>query len=289
MYQLFGFVARSFRFIARYFEELEKKYSTHAGRIKRASAKYDMLMRPDEPYYATQYLYWIRPLITELFPGKTATVLDLGCGQGRLSIPVSKFCKEVIGVDFTPKAIKMAKNYSSQHSCNNITFVLSDVLSYAKESSESSFDVVLLTEVTFILPSYKQVLSEILRILKPNGIAFISFRSQYFDILHSIRNKKWASAKMAITQREGRLWGGNTWFSWHTKEDINSLLTGIGYSQISCVGIGSCSGINGDPLEGIARPSLLNEWEQKELLDIELKLANSYADIGRYILAIARK
>lgn len=282
-------IAKGFRLIASYLEKPGRKYSTHAESVKRTSAKHDMLMHPDEPHYATQYLYWIKHLITDLFPGKTATVLDLGCGQGRLSIPVSEFCKEVIGVDFTPKSIEMAKYYSSQHDCSNIVFVLSDVLNYVKESSGSSFDVVLLIEVTIFLPSYKQVLTEILRILKPNGVAFISFRSQYFNILHSIRNKKWASAKMAIAQREGYLWEGNSWFSWHTKEDITSLLTGIGYNQISCVGIGSCSGIRGDPLEVIARPSLLNKWEQKELLDIEIKLAKSYPETGRYILAIARK
>jgi ubiquinone/menaquinone biosynthesis C-methylase UbiE len=227
--------------------------------------------------------------VTNLFPPKSATVLDLGCGQGRLSIPVSAFSKKVVGVDFTPEVIEKAKYYSTKYNCSNTTFILSDIHNYVKEYAESCFDVVLLTEVTFFLPSYKQVLSEICRILKTNGVAFISFRSQYFCILHSLRNKKWESAKMAIEQREGYLFNGQTWFSWHTKEDIVSLLTGIGFSQIDCVGIGPCSGIGGDPLELIARPCLLDEWEQSQLLDIELKLAESHANFGRYILAIARK
>ncbi len=227
--------------------------------------------------------------MAKIFPEKTATVLDLGCGQGRLSIPLSSFSKKVIGVDFTPQAIEKANYYSSKHDCCNTTFILSDIHSYVKECSESCFDAVLLTEVTFFLPCYKQVLSEIWRILKTNGVAFISFRSQYFYTLHSLRNKKWESAKITIEQREGYLFSNQTWFSWHTKQDIISLLTGIGFSQIDCVGIGPCSGIGGDPLAVIARPSLLDKWEQSQLLDIELKLARSYADCGRYILAVARK
>ena len=107
--------------------------------------------------------------------------------------------------------------------------------------------------------------------------------------MQHLKRKKWESAKIAILQREGYIFGGNTWFSWHTKEDIYSLLTDVGYKQISCVAIGPCSGIAGDPLEVIAHPSSLDKYEQKELSEIELKLARGYANTGRYILAIARK
>ena len=289
MHRLLNWVARFFRFIANRFERISNNYALHIDSVKRGIARYDMFASPDEAYYAQEYLHWIKPLILKDYPERTARVLDLGCGQGRLSIPISFFCKEVTAVDFTPEVINLAKQYSIKHGCNNVSFVLSDILPYIKKIDKPYADVILLIEVTFVLPSYKETLKEIFRILKPGGTLFAAFRSQYFNILHSVRNKKWEDARKVITQNEGYLWGDNTWLSWQTENGIISLLEEIGYNQVNCAGIGVCSGIKGDPLTAVVWPSLLTKDEQKELLDIEIKIAETYANCGRYILAIAKK
>jgi 2-polyprenyl-3-methyl-5-hydroxy-6-metoxy-1,4-benzoquinol methylase len=112
---LLDIIAKGFRLIASYLEKPRRKHKVHAGRVKQTSKKHDMLMRPDESFYAAQYLHWIKHSMTNLFPQKSATMLDFGCGQGRLSIPVSHFSRKVVGVDFTPEAIEKAKHYSSKH------------------------------------------------------------------------------------------------------------------------------------------------------------------------------
>jgi len=99
-----------------------------------------------------------------------------------------------------------------------------DVLKYVNQVAGNSLDFVIFTEVTFFLPSYRQVLKEIYRVLKPGGTAFVAFRSQYFYILLSARDRKWDSVEFALQKREGYLWGGQTWFSWQTKEDIDGIL-----------------------------------------------------------------
>ena len=287
MDKIFIFLAKCFKKIASMLERLGQTKESHEDRVKMTSSRYDMAQHPDEPYYRQQYMHWIRQAIGN--DHKDFLALDLGCGQGRLTIPVSEFCKHITGVDFTTAAIETAKEYSIEADRQNIDFIVSDILEFVKKQPKETFDCVVFTEVIFFLPSYKEVLKEICRILKPNGTAFIAFRPQYHDILHSIRHRQWDSAQMVINQREGYLWGGQAWFSWQTKDDIENILCKIGFNQISCVGIGVCSGIEGDPLDNIARPSLLDPEAQKQLMDIEIKLAEKYAQQGRYILAIVKK
>lgn len=282
------FLSKAFKKTGLFLEKLAQSPSYHNSQVQQASAKHDMAKHPDEVYYAKQYLYHIQKAL-EKFKSAKIKAIDIGCGQGRLSIPLAQWCTEMIGVDFTPSSIETAKKYASEAGSSNISFVCSDILEYINKQSSMAFDLVVFTEAAFFLPSYKEVLEEIYRILKPGGVAVISFRSQWFDILYSIRARKWDSADMAVKEREGYLWGPATWFSWQTKDDIEKCLTPLGFKEIDYRGIGVCSGIEGDSLEAIARPSLLEDREMVRLMDIENKLSVQYADCGRYILAIARK
>lgn len=259
--------------------------------IQSTSTKHNMETHPDEPYYAKQYLYWIMPKLEKQFPEKGIRILDIGCGQGRVTMPLSEWNQKgrVTGVDFTEKAIEMARKYSAQKGISNVEFVIEDVINFLGEAASESYDCVVFTEVIIFLPSYSEALRHIYRVIKPNGLAFVSFRSKYFNLLHTIRHRNFAGAKLAATKQSGKIFGGAVTFSWHTKNEIVELLSEIGFRDIICKGIGVCSGIEGDPLETIARPSLLSGNDQLELLDIEIQLAEMYADCGRYILAIATK
>ena len=45
-------------------------------------------------------------------PKKTDIILEIGCGTGRLTIPLSKKCKKIIGVDFSDQMLAIAKKKS---------------------------------------------------------------------------------------------------------------------------------------------------------------------------------
>ncbi len=47
----------------------------------------------------------------------TQTVLEIGCGTGRLSVKTSPFVKSFCGIDISPNSIKTAKKTSEQHLC----------------------------------------------------------------------------------------------------------------------------------------------------------------------------
>ena len=255
--------------------------------------KYDMVMRPDEPYYARQYLHWILPELSSRYDNRKIQILDLGCGQGRLSLPLAGWCASgggrVTGIDFVSSAIEKARGYAAQRSLSNVTFEQNDLLDFIQKKADGSADAILLIEVTFILPSYREVLAEIFRVLRPKGLAFIAFRSQYYNLLHTIRGRNWDGAKMALEQWEGHLFGGSSWFSWQTPEEIHQLMDESGLHLLDLRGIGISSGIEGDPLVAIARPSELSPKEQENLMKIECTLAEHYAACCRYILATAEK
>ena len=166
-------------------------------------------------------------------------------------------------------------------------FVESDVLQFLKAQPAESFDAALFLEVAFFMPEYKQVLDELSRVLRPGGVILCSFWSLYYKLLGAVQVGDWESAKTLLGNRSGPLGGGSTVFCWHTGGDVVHDLSEAGFLGVSLSGLGDCSGIEGDPLASIARPSLLSPADRVELAGVEKAVAALYPDVGRYILATA--
>jgi ubiquinone/menaquinone biosynthesis C-methylase UbiE len=128
-------------------------------------------IRPDS--HNTQFIeamaryYFIRSLV------KGKRVLDAGCGYGYGASYLVKWAEEVIGVDFSQQAIDWAqRNYHNQ----NLKFAVSNLTEL--EFSDEYFDVVCLFEVIHQLEEYHELLSELYRVLKKDGIFLISTRNR---------------------------------------------------------------------------------------------------------------
>lgn len=254
-------------------------------------SEHDMVAHPDEAYYLDQYWHWLEPELERRFPDRAGRVVDIGCGQGRLAFALARWFRRgrVIGVDLTGAAIARARRYAAERNISNVEFHEGDALRFVAALPPASFDVALMIEVSFFMPAYREAISAAAGVLKPGGLFFGSFRSQYFDLLHSVRARDWRSAYLVRDRREGAWGGGGSWFSWHTTEDVGTLLVERGLTRPRFHGIGICSGIAGDPLASIAQPSTLGDEDRKTMMDIETTLAERYSDCGRYILAIAEK
>jgi SAM-dependent methyltransferase len=265
----------------------------HATAVIRDMSSYDMVTHPDEAYYADQYLHWIFHDLENHFSDQQVRILDLGCGQGRLSLPLAQWCSVaggvVAGVDLTPSAVQRAQENAAARKLGNVVFRVSDVLAFLRSQPDESADIVLLTEVTFFLPFCDEVLREIARVLRFGGVLFASFRSQFFNLLQTIRARLWESAEMAVAHREGHLFGKPVWFTWQTPEDVERLLDDAGFRTRYLRGIGVCSGVKDDPLAHVAQPSRLTQDERARLMKIECESAELHASCGRYILATAEK
>ena len=70
---------------------------------------------------------------------KLTRALDFGCGVGRLTYPLSKYYKEVIGIDIAKSMILKARQFNYQRSCQFIHNARSDL----KIFHGRSFDLVL--------------------------------------------------------------------------------------------------------------------------------------------------
>lgn len=257
------------------------------------STKYDMVVSPDEPYYSAQYWHWIKKNLDFCCLPKNGRYLSLGCGQGRLSLPLAEWCfptGNVVGVDFSGEAIEQAIKHAERVGRTNVSFKKEDILSFLKTQKTNSCDGALLIEVIFFFPDYVSALEEIYRVLKPGGILFVSFRSQYFTTLHALDRNSWADIDIILEKRSGQLAGSDVCFTWQKSKEIADILSATGKFQIlTMAGIGCCSGIPGDPHEIICRPSLLDEKQGKQLMKLETAVAESVPDAGRYIFCAARK
>jgi SAM-dependent methyltransferase len=68
-----------------------------------------------------------------------STLLDAGCGTGRLAFRLADKCKRIVGVDLSERNINVAKANLSTSELKNVEFHHDDINSF-KGNSESRFD-----------------------------------------------------------------------------------------------------------------------------------------------------
>lgn len=100
---------------------------------------------------------------------KEKVVLDIACGEGYGSNILSKYSKNVIGVDISVQVIDHAKK---KYVNNNLIFKVGDVTDIPLENN--IVDVVVSFETLEHIKDHEGMFREIKRVLKPNGIIIIS-------------------------------------------------------------------------------------------------------------------
>ena len=260
--------ARALRKVSRV---LDRAAGAQTLAIQRGMSTQDMEADPDERYYAEQYWRWLEPEVARLAPDGNARVLEIGCGHGRLLLPLARLLRRgrVIGVDLTPAAINAARSKAAAQNLDNVELHVGDALPFVAALAPESFDLAVMTEVSFFMPQFRAVVDRAYRVLRRGGLLFASFRSQHYNLLHSVRDRDWPSARLAFEAREGEWGGSSTWFSWQTPDEVRAILTTSGFALSSPLrGIGVCSGIAGDPFATIAQPSALSENDRHQLMQI---------------------
>lgn len=95
-------------------------------------------------------------------------VLDLGCGDGALAGLIAKAGGQVIGVDPSELGIELARKEFARRGLRGKFYITSEHV------PDESCDVVVCTEVLEHVVDPEMLLKEIIRVLKPEGIAVIS-------------------------------------------------------------------------------------------------------------------
>ena len=266
----------------------------HNFLVRRAAAAYDMVDAPDESYYARHYGDFIEDKLISNGLVSQVNLLDLACGQGRI---ISELVgrdlnfKNIIGVDFSDEVLSRARmNLDVLSSDADIKLECSDILDYVRSVEDGSIDVLLLLEVLYMVPKPELVLSEISRTLTTTGMAFFSLRTDYYYGLSALKQGLFNKLGEFEVATADELFDSGVQLNWTNSERIfNDLAASYGLVVQACTAIGSCSGIAGDPLESIVRPSELNSGDQNSLLKLEKFMGDKYPDSGRYLLFSAVK
>ena len=66
-------------------------------------------------------------LFDKLILDKDDTVLDVGCGEGSVTVPLAKKVKKVIGIDSSPKMLEYLEKRAENNNINNIKTILKPI------------------------------------------------------------------------------------------------------------------------------------------------------------------
>ncbi|WP_072090884.1 bifunctional 2-polyprenyl-6-hydroxyphenol methylase/3-demethylubiquinol 3-O-methyltransferase UbiG [Candidatus Pelagibacter communis] len=97
-------------------------------------------------------------------------ILDIGCGGGLLSEPMSRMGANVTGIDASDKNIKIAKLHSKKNKLK-INYLCS---SPEKLTIEKKFDVILNMEIVEHVEDIDFFLKSCSKLLKKNGLMFVA-------------------------------------------------------------------------------------------------------------------
>ena len=99
-------------------------------------------------------------------------ILDGGIGTGRTILPLLVYDIDLLGLDKSIEMLNILKNkYSVSENKKKITLIVGDI-SYIP-FKESSFDIVILIQLLHLVKNRKEVINEVMRVLKPNGFLVI--------------------------------------------------------------------------------------------------------------------
>jgi ubiquinone/menaquinone biosynthesis C-methylase UbiE len=250
---------------------------------------------PDEQFFRSCYLHWLDKMLLKFFPtcySGNLSLLDIGCGQGRLTIPLSQKYPNMVcqGIDISDSAISHATEKAIVEGVNNnCKFDTEEALNFLRKQDTKSYDIIFLNEVIIYAKDYLEIISEVNRVLSDQGIAMISFRSKFFNLAHSVNNGWFDKLEILSTKNQYKIFGDDLTFSWHDYNDAEKILVDNSFQIEKAVGIGIFCGLPGDPMAEWCTPSRLSEEEKSHLFQLEIRFAENFRNNGRYILFFVSK
>jgi ubiquinone/menaquinone biosynthesis C-methylase UbiE len=152
---------------------------------------------------------WKRLLLAEM-PAVPASVVDLGCGTGSLSVLLASSGYSIVGVDITPRMIEAARAKAAAAAVD-ARFLVADAA--APGLAHRAFDVVLARHVLWAMPDVDAAIREWVALLRPGG-RLILIEGRW----HTGAGLAASDASQAVRRRRGEatvtvldaaeLWGG---------------------------------------------------------------------------------
>jgi len=136
----------------------------------------------DKNYQSRIDMIRFHSILTIINKIKPKIALDAGCGTGIYLPIIAKTAKKTYGIDFSEMGCEMAR----KHVKNNKNIIIKKAdLSKKLPFKDSYFDFILCSEVLEHIKDYNLCLSELKRILKPNGFLLLTLPNfTFFSVEH---------------------------------------------------------------------------------------------------------
>jgi len=117
-----------------------------------------------------------------------ARVLDACCGTGGLALQLAERCREVVGVDLSPRQIKQARRAAGKRGMNNVSFVVGDV-AHLDQFNDQEFECASLVMAVHEMPPDLRagVIRELLRVA--GKLTIVDFKTPMHWNWAGIRNR----------------------------------------------------------------------------------------------------
>lgn len=181
--------------------------------------------------------------LDEYIQGENLEIFDIGGGPGRYSLYLAEKGHKVTLLDLSRRNIEVARKKSAERGIMLKNYIHGNALELEEYEAEK-YDVILLMGPLYHLidkKDRKAAIEGALRLLKPNGIIFASFISNYAPIqdhlkgLYSIESVD----KLLRYLEDGRYYGdtGFTAAYFISPEEARSLMNSFGLKELAFIGV----------------------------------------------------
>ncbi|MEV4569503.1 methyltransferase domain-containing protein [Nonomuraea sp. NPDC049419] len=220
--------------------------------------------------------------------GPEDSVLDLGCGTGRLTLPLAALAKEVVGLDLCDGMLAVARRKAEEEGAD-IRFDQGDMCDLPYP--DDSFDVVTSTLALMHIPLEARgtAFAEIARVLRPGGRLLTGVKNAAFEQL--TRADRFATVDITDVDNKTLVFTGTRdgeqreapWFSF-TPDELEELFSDAGLRPARLRGNCVVAAWMADQI--LADPGI---YAIVERLETALNETPPFSRFGYYILAEAVK
>lgn len=150
--------------------------STMTTKIEQVKSLFEV---PDKYLCPRQYDIQIRVETVKQFTENLPVdrVLDIGCGDGSLSVPLLPRCKQLTLLDLSSKMLDLARKKIPADRTQNVELINGGFLD--SNLSPQSFDLILCVGVLAHVDSPSAVIAEVARLAKPGACVILEFTDSF--------------------------------------------------------------------------------------------------------------
>ncbi|MDH5752968.1 MAG: metalloregulator ArsR/SmtB family transcription factor, partial [Deltaproteobacteria bacterium] len=156
---LWGFVLQRLAGSGDHFGDMSRLAEVLRVRENFGGGLSDRLLEPGQSWFA-----WSRALHFILPP---VEAIDLGCGDGTITIELSRFARRVVGIDSNPGALEAARRRAERENRNNVEF-REGAIEELKEQ-DGSFDLAVFSQSLHHMEQPALGLRQAVRVLRTGG------------------------------------------------------------------------------------------------------------------------